>query len=54
MSTHGFRRSFATGGLRRGVDLPAIKRVTGHKSLGSLGHYLEVDAADVAAAIKGA
>lgn len=54
VSTHSFRRSFATGALRRGVDLPTIQRVTGHKSLGSLGHYLEVDAADVAAAIEGA
>ena len=54
VSTHSFRRSFATGALRRGVDLPTIQRVTGHRSLGSLGHYLEVDAADVAAAIEGA
>jgi hypothetical protein len=36
------------------VDLPTIQQVTGHKSLGSLGHYLEVPAADVAAAIEGA
>jgi integrase/recombinase XerD len=54
VSTHSFRRSFATGALRRGVDLPTIQRVTGHQSLGSLGHYLEVDAADVVAAIEGA
>ncbi len=54
VSTHSFRRSFATGALKRGVDLPTIQRVTGHKNLGSLGHYLEVDAADVAAAIEGA
>lgn len=54
VSTHSFRRSFATGALRRGVDLPTIQRVTGHKNLGSLGHYLEVDPADVAAAIEGA
>jgi integrase/recombinase XerD len=52
VSTHSFRRSFATGALKRGVDLPTIQRVTGHKNLGSLGHYLEVDAADVAAAIE--
>lgn len=54
VSTHSFRRSFATGALKRGVDLPTIQQVTGHKSLGSLGHYLEVDAAGVAAAIEGA
>lgn len=54
VSTHSFRRSFATGALRRGVDLPTIQKVTGHKSLGSLGHYLEVDEAEVLAAILGA
>ena len=54
VSTHSFRRSFATGALRRGVDLPTIQRVTGHKNLGSLGHYLDVDTADVVAAIEGA
>lgn len=54
VSTHSFRRSFATGALKRGVDLPTIQRVTGHKSLGSLGHYLEVDEAQVMTAILGA
>jgi integrase/recombinase XerD len=54
VSTHSFRRSFATGALQRGVALPTIQRVTGHKSLGSLGHYLDVDPAEVAAAIEGA
>lgn len=54
VSTHSFRRSFATGALRRGVDLKTIQEVTGHQSLGSLGHYLEIDPADVMAAIEGA
>lgn len=54
VSTHSFRRSFATGALRRGVSMPAIQRVTGHQSLGSLGHYLEADTDEVAAAIEGA
>ena len=54
VSTHSFRRSFATGALKRGVDLPTIQKVTGHKSLGSLGHYLDVDEAEVMAAIVGA
>jgi integrase/recombinase XerD len=54
VSTHSFRRSFATGALRRGVNLPTIQKVTGHKSLGSLGHYLDVDDAEVLAAIEGA
>jgi integrase/recombinase XerD len=54
VSTHSFRRSFATGALKRGVGLPTIQKVTGHKSLGSLGHYLDVDEAEVLAAIAGA
>lgn len=54
VSTHSFRRSFATGALRRGVALPTIQRVTGHKTLGSLGHYLDVDEAEIAAALEGA
>jgi integrase/recombinase XerD len=54
VSTHSFRRSFATSALRRGVDLPTIQRVTGHKSLGSLGHYLEVGEAEVLVAELGA
>jgi integrase/recombinase XerD len=54
VSTHSFRRSFATGALRRGVALPVIKEITGHKSLGSLGHYLDVDEAEIAAALLGA
>ncbi len=54
VSTHSFRRSFATGALKRGVTLPTIQKVTGHKSLGSLGHYLDVDESEVLAAIKGA
>jgi integrase/recombinase XerD len=54
VSTHSFRRSFATGALRRGVNLPTIQKVTGHKSLGSLGHYLDVDEAQVMEAVMGA
>jgi integrase/recombinase XerD len=54
VSTHSFRRSFATGAVKRGIDLPTIQKVTGHKNLGSLGHYLEVDEAEVMEAILGA
>lgn len=43
VSTHSFRRSFATGSIRRGVAVHTIQEVTGHKSLGILGHYLEAD-----------
>ncbi|MFM9047786.1 MAG: tyrosine-type recombinase/integrase [Cyanobium sp.] len=53
VSTHSFRRSLATAAVRRGVSLHVIQRVTGHKSLGSLGHYLEADESEVLAAIVG-
>ena len=53
VSTHSFRRSLATAAVRRGVSLHVIQRVTGHKSLGSLGHYLEADESEVLKAIVG-
>jgi integrase/recombinase XerD len=53
VSTHTFRRTLATDAVRRGVSLPAIQKVTGHKSLGSLGHYIDVAADEVLAAIGG-
>jgi integrase/recombinase XerD len=53
VSTHSFRRSLATAAVRRGVALSTIQRVTGHKSLGSLGHYLEASDEEVLAAIIG-
>jgi integrase/recombinase XerD len=53
VSTHTFRRSLATAAVRRGVSLHVIQKVTGHKSLGSLGHYLEADETEVLAAIVG-
>lgn len=54
VSTHSFRRSFATGALRRGITMPSIKQVTGHRSLASLALYLEGDEQEVLAAIEGA
>ena len=53
VSTHSFRRSLATSAVRRGVPLNVVQRITGHKSLGSLGHYLEADETEVLAAITG-
>lgn len=53
VSTHSFRRSLATAAVRRGVPLHVVQRITGHKSLGSLGHYLEADESEVLAAIAG-
>lgn len=53
VSNHSFRRSLATAAVRRGVSLHVIQKVTGHKSLGSLGHYLEANDDEVMAAIVG-
>jgi integrase/recombinase XerD len=53
VSTHSFRRSLATAAVRRGVALNVVQQITGHKSLGSLGHYLEADEMEVLAAIVG-
>ena len=54
VSTHSFRRSFATGAVKRGATLPAVQRVTGHSSLAGLTPYIEVDQEDVMAALAGA
>lgn len=53
VSTHSFRRSLATDCVRRGVALNVVQQITGHKSLGSLGHYLQADDSEVLAAIVG-
>lgn len=53
VSTHSFRRTLATDCVRRGVGLHVVQQITGHKSLGSLGHYLQADESEVMAAISG-
>lgn len=53
VSTHSFRRTLATDAVRRGVALNVVQQITGHASLGSLGHYLEADPSEVLAAIVG-
>jgi integrase/recombinase XerD len=53
VSTHSFRRTLATDCVRRGVALNVVQQITGHKSLGSLGHYLQADDSEVLAAITG-
>ncbi len=53
MSTHSFRRTLATDAVRRGVALNVVQQITGHKSLGSLGHYLEADETEILAASTG-
>lgn len=53
VSTHSFRRTMATDANRRGVSLCSIQRVTGHKKLGTLAEYIDIDEADILAAIGG-
>lgn len=53
VSTHSWRRTLATNAVRRGVPLNVVQKVTGHKSLGSLGHYLDASESEVLAAITG-
>jgi site-specific recombinase XerD len=43
----------ATDTVRRGVALNVVQQITGHKSLGSLGHYLEAMPPEAPAAITG-
>lgn len=44
VSSHSFRRSMATHLNNAGVPLRAIMGITGHSSLASLTHYLELEA----------
>lgn len=53
VSTHSFRRSLAQAAVGRGVPLHVVQKLTGHKSLGSLGEYLAATDAEVLAAIEG-
>ncbi|WP_216906816.1 tyrosine-type recombinase/integrase [Synechococcus sp. CCY 0621] len=53
VSTHSFRRSLAQSAVGRGVPLHVVQKLTGHKSLGSLGEYLSATDAEVLAAIGG-
>lgn len=53
VSTHSFRRSLAQSAVGRGVPLHVVQKLTGHKSLGSLGEYLSATEAEVLAAIGG-
>lgn len=53
VSTHSFRRSLAQRLVRDGHPLSLVQKVTGHKSLGSLGEYLEASDEEVLAALAG-
>jgi integrase/recombinase XerD len=52
-TTHSFRRSLAQNAVKRGVQLHIVQKITGHKSLGSLGEYLCATEEEVLAAIVG-
>lgn len=53
VSLHSFRRTAAQDAVSRGLPLHVVQAFTGHKSLGSLGEYLEASEAEVLAAIGG-
>lgn len=51
VSLHSFRRTAAQDAVGRGLPLHVVQALTGHKSLGSLGEYLQASQAEVLAAI---
>ena len=51
VSLHSFRRTAAQDAVNRGLSLHVVQALTGHKSLGSLGEYLQASEAEVLAAI---
>jgi len=51
VSLHSFRRTAAQDAVDRGLPLHVVQALTGHKSLGSLGEYLQPSESQVLAAI---
>lgn len=51
VSLHSFRRTAAQSAVERGVPLHVVQALTGHKSLGSLGEYLQATPEQVLEAI---
>lgn len=51
-STHSFRRTFITDLSNKGVGIPDLKAVTGHKSVQSLERYIQTDPARKAQVIN--
>lgn len=51
VTPHSFRRTAAQQAVAAGHPLHVVQRLTGHKSLGSLGEYLQASEAEVLAAI---
>lgn len=50
-TTHSFRRSLAQAAVRNGVPLSTVQAMTGHKSLGSLGEYLQASDEEISEAL---
>ena len=50
-STHTFRRTAAQAAVEMGAPLRHVMALTGHKSLGSLGEYLDASDSDVLACL---
>ena len=51
VSTHSFRRTALTMMCRKGVNLRVIQKISGHKNLNVLAHYLEVSEQEKEAAL---
>lgn len=51
VSLHSFRRTAAQDAVDRGLPLHVVQALTGHKSLGSLGEYLQPSESQILAAI---
>lgn len=51
VSLHSFRRTAAQDAVDRGQPLHVVQALTGHKSLGSLGEYLQPSESQILAAI---
>jgi integrase/recombinase XerD len=52
ISLHSFRRTLATSLHEQGVSTVTIQKITGHKSIKSLQHYIDVDDKTKRAAIE--
>jgi integrase/recombinase XerD len=51
VSLHSFRRTAAQDAVGRGLPLHVVQALTGHRSLGSLGEYLQASESELLAAI---
>lgn len=52
ISTHSTRRSFITKLHRNGCDVYTIQKITGHRDLKALGHYIDIDVDTIKGAIE--